>query len=410
MLKTALIGITGYGREHLRLLLYGHEKGFLKPCAAVVINPDECEIDLLRLHNLGCRIYDSVDAMWAEENGTLDLCMIPSPISTHFPFARQALEHGCHVLLEKPLCGTIHEAEDLVAYAKQAGKEICVGFQDLYNPQILELKRRLVAGDFGRITMIKGWGSWPRPRSYYTRNHWAGELRNGVGWVLDSPINNAMAHFLFLMLYWAGSELKAFARPLEVTADLFRAQDIASFDTASMRLKTQEGIGIYYAVSHSGKQTVQPILRVEGEKGWFEWTHCGHIRVGHPDVEDTWPCMELQRIREHMIEQIWNRVTKGEGDVVMAEDAITHVRIVSALHDAFPIINFPDERVSFKGVNRDGFVRVDGLDALLEKAYSTGKLISELDPGLNPSTPHSFDLRDYHAFQGGYAENNLPVS
>jgi predicted dehydrogenase len=409
MLKTAIIGITGYGTEHLRLLLHGYQKGLMQPCAAVVINPDECETSILKLQQLGCRIYDSVEAMWAEENGSIDLCMIPSPISTHYPFARMALEHGSHVLLEKPVCGTIHEAEELIQYAEKVGKEICIGFQDLYSPQIIELKRRLVAGDFGRITSLKGWGSWPRPGSYYKRNNWAGRLKNGVGWVLDSPVNNAMAHFLFLMLYWAGSELKSFAQPTSMLADLFRAQEIPSFDTASMRLATADGPEIFYAVSHSGERTVQPMLRVEGEKGWFEWTHCGHVRIYLPDADETWPCVDIVRIRNLMIEHVCEWVNRREGHVVLARDAVLHTRIVSALHEANPIVNFPKDRIRYKPVEGDKFIYVDGLVDLLETAFRKGQLLSELSPDLGNGVPEPFELADYHAFTGGLAAGKLPV-
>jgi predicted dehydrogenase len=381
----------------------------MQPCAAVVINPDDCRDRILALQQLGCRIYDSVEAMWAEESGSIDLCMIPTPISTHYPFARMALEHGSHVLLEKPVCGTIHEAEALVAYAAEVGREICIGFQDLYSPQIIELKRRLVAGDFGRITSLKGWGSWPRPRSYYNRNNWAGRLKNGVGWVLDSPVNNAMAHFLFLMLYWAGSDLNAFASPISLQADLFRAQDIASFDTASMRLTTDEGPEVFYCVSHSGERTVQPILRVEGEKGWFEWTHCGHVRIYLPDADETWPCVDIVRIRNLMIEQVCGWVKGQEGHVVLARDAVLHTRIVSALHEANPIVNFPKERIRQTTVSEDSFTYVYGLADLLETAFRKGQLLSELSPELGYGNPAPFELLDYHSFAGGLDAGKLPV-
>lgn len=410
MLKTAIIGITGYGTEHLRLLHYGHKQGFLQPCAAVVINPGKCPDSLQRLQKTGCRIYDSVDAMWAEEDGKIDLCMIPSPISTHYPFARMALENGSHVLLEKPVCGSIDRAESLARCAQKAGRKICIGFQDLYSPQIVELKRRLIAGDFGRILSAKGWGSWPRAAAYYKRNDWAGKLKNGVGWVLDSPINNAMAHFLFLMLYWTGSELQAYARPTSLEADLYRIQDIESFDTASMRLKTAEGPEIFYAVSHSGKETVQPILRIEGEKGWFEWTHCGHIRLCLPDADETYPCLDIATVREIMMKQIFAWISGEASTVVRVEDGLLHTQIVSALHDAGPIIDFPQDRIVDSNVDGHGSRYVDGLCEVLEKAYNSRRLLCEVEPELaREAKPAPFDLTDYHVFEGRYAGEELSV-
>ncbi|HKJ90271.1 MAG TPA: Gfo/Idh/MocA family oxidoreductase, partial [Oceanipulchritudo sp.] len=94
MLKTAIIGITGYGKEHLRLLLHGYERHLMQPVAAVCVNPGEAERELASLEKTGCRIYSSVAKLWERESGEIDLCMIPSPIGTHYTFARQAVEHG----------------------------------------------------------------------------------------------------------------------------------------------------------------------------------------------------------------------------------------------------------------------------------------------------------------------------
>ena len=59
---------------------------------------------------------------------------------------------------------------------------------------------------FGRPRRFSTLCCWPRDLAYYRRNTWAGRLRDPDtgGWVLDSPANNAMAHFLHNLLYLAG--------------------------------------------------------------------------------------------------------------------------------------------------------------------------------------------------------------
>lgn len=410
MLKTALIGITGYGREHLRLLLYGYEKGIMRPSAAVVINPEVCLDSVNLLEGLGCRIFSSVDAMWEAMSGAIDLCMIPSSICTHFPFATQAIENGAHVFVEKPICGCIQEALELTALAESREREICVGFQDIYNPQVRRIKEQIHAGAFGQLLRLKGWGSWPRPVSYYKRNDWAGKAKLESGWVLDTPVSNAMAHFLFLMLYWAGKDVVSFGIPGSLKADLFRAQDIDTFDTASMRIEVEDGPSVFYAVSHSVDETVQPLLRGEGEAGWFEFTHCGKLRGETREGSFEEDVMDLSIVRETMIESVCNWLSERSGHVALGQDAIQHVRIANALHEAAPVLAFPEERIRQRYAGDNKWIFVDNLVSDLRQAFEQGSLLSEIwlqngNRAPDPATP--FPLHDYRCFNGVNSDSSI---
>jgi predicted dehydrogenase len=409
MLKTAIIGISGYGKEHLRLLLHGHARGLMSPEAAVVINPEEVPEGIAELTARGCRIYDSVEAMWAAESGAIDLCMIPSAIATHFPFTCMAIEHGSHVFVEKPICATLQDAEELAALSERSGRQICVGFQDLYSPQVRELKARILHGDIGEVTALKGWGSWPRPTWYYTRNSWAGQLRVDGSWVLDSPLNNAMAHFLMLLLFWGGDTETGFAQPLALCGDMFRAQGITSFDTCSLRLQTRDGPPVYYAVTHSGRETVQPVLRVEGTAGFIEWSHSGKIHVKTAHGGENARYIGIDELRNGMIEQVCEWILHRTGRVVHAHDAALHTRIVNALHDTFPIRDFAPEQILEYRNGENHFHYVPGLTGRMEAGFEQLRLLSEVMPGLADEAPAPVQIADYAAFAGGYVADPLGV-
>ena len=71
--------------------------------------------------------------------------------------------------------------------------------------------KALYGGTSSRRITVRA--QWPRGASYYARNNWAGRLRVGSAWVLDSPVNNAFAHFLMLALFWAGDTPTAASPP-----------------------------------------------------------------------------------------------------------------------------------------------------------------------------------------------------
>ena len=66
----------------------------------------------------------------------VDAVVIATPIRTHYELARQALEQGKHVLVEKPLTASSAEAEKLIALADSVGRVLMVGHTFMYNPAV----------------------------------------------------------------------------------------------------------------------------------------------------------------------------------------------------------------------------------------------------------------------------------
>ncbi|MFN8237983.1 MAG: Gfo/Idh/MocA family oxidoreductase [Chitinophagales bacterium] len=65
-------------------------------------------------------------------NKDIDAIVIATPVFTQYNLAKQALEHGKHVLLEKPMTGKVSEAEDLIALAGRLNKVLMVDHLPVY--------------------------------------------------------------------------------------------------------------------------------------------------------------------------------------------------------------------------------------------------------------------------------------
>ena len=76
---------------------------------------------------------------------------ISAPAEHHAPLARQALEAGLHVFVEKPMTLSVADAEDLVALAEGAGRTLMVGHLLLYQPAVQFLKAQIEAGRVGTL-------------------------------------------------------------------------------------------------------------------------------------------------------------------------------------------------------------------------------------------------------------------
>jgi predicted dehydrogenase len=70
----------------------------------------------------------------------VDAVSIVVPTVHHFEVAKKALDHDCHIFLEKPITATVDEARQIVEMAKKAGKKLQVGHIERFNPAVLALK------------------------------------------------------------------------------------------------------------------------------------------------------------------------------------------------------------------------------------------------------------------------------
>lgn len=87
---------------------------------------------------------------------TIDVIHVCTPNATHAALALAAIEAGKHVICEKPLAGTVEEAEALVAAAAAAGVVATVPFAYRFHPMVREARARVASGEVGRIVQIRG--------------------------------------------------------------------------------------------------------------------------------------------------------------------------------------------------------------------------------------------------------------
>jgi predicted dehydrogenase len=85
----------------------------------------------------------------------VDAVVIATPVRTHYRLAKEALLHGKHVLVEKPLTASVAEAEELVALSQQLNLILMVGHTFEYSPAVHELRKLVQSGELGKIYSIE---------------------------------------------------------------------------------------------------------------------------------------------------------------------------------------------------------------------------------------------------------------
>lgn len=73
------------------------------------------------------------------------------PTTFHHSVVMEAIEHGKHVLVEKPIAFTLNEAEEMIAAAKEAGVILATGHVERFNPAVQKAKELIDDGVIGDI-------------------------------------------------------------------------------------------------------------------------------------------------------------------------------------------------------------------------------------------------------------------
>ncbi len=398
--SVVLVGIGGYGNLYVEALLNeGQERG-VKIVGAVDPKPENCRY-YDQLKELDIPFFVSLDEFYAEHRA--DLAVISSPIHFHSEQTCLALENGSHVLCEKPIAATIQEVNKMIEVRDRTGKFVSVGYQWSNSLAIHKLKKDIMAGVFGKAKKFKTIILWPRNEDYYQRASWSGRIKDSSGrWILDSVASNATAHYLHNMFYVLGSELDRSAVPVEVEAELYRANNIENFDTAAIRVYTEEGVELLYLGSHAIKDRLDPVFHYEFENAT--------VVFGDPDNEETSTDIvaffkdgtkkSYGDPFEEVIRKLWLAVdaVRGEAQIPCGlEAASSQVICINAAQESTNPVEFPSDII--RRLEEEKLTWVEGLAETLKECYAAGKMPSEMGASW-AKLGKKIDTRGYDYFKG----------
>jgi len=330
----------------------------------------------------------------------LEAVWLPVPIALHRSFTEQALAAGKAVLCEKPVAGAVQDVDAMIRARDLARRAAIVGYQHVYMPPTLILKQRLLEGVIGPVRRAALHACWPRSEAYYRRNNWAGRCKAGEVWVMDSPANNALAHFVNLALFLLGPTPESSALPLRVEAELYRALPIENYDTIGMRLTLPDGVPLVALLTHACRDFAGPQLLLTGEHGTMLWSYEKIVvttRAGQESLAGD------PNLLQPMVET-FARLVRGLPGVATAvatlETARAQVVAINGASEATPIVPVPAREVESFEVEQERCHAIRGIEAACRQCAATGSLFHE--SGLLPFTrpPGQRELTDYCWFRG----------
>ncbi len=194
-LRAVVIGAGFWGRNHARVL------SEIEDCELYAI----VDIDLERAERVArrygvTRVYRDYREVASRED--VDLATICTPTVTHAAIARNLVENGIPVLVEKPLAGSLEEASSVADAVKSSGVPLMVGFIERFNPAVQYVLSALSDKMIGTPLTIaaRRIGPWP-------------ERIGDVGVVKDVAIHDIdLTYFFFqempIYIYASGGALR----------------------------------------------------------------------------------------------------------------------------------------------------------------------------------------------------------
>ena len=379
--SVVLVGVGGYGVSYLNRLLDSNCDLPMRLVGGV----DPYAQNSTRYEDLveaGVPLYNTLEEFYSKH--AADIAIIATPIHLHKEQSIYCMEHGSHVMCEKPICAVVDDVYAMQRASRRTGKQLFVGFQWNYSEAIRTMKQDILAGRYGKILRMKMLVLWPRDFAYYRRGiGWAARKKATNGeWILDSVANNATAHYLNTMLFTAGKHLEASAELADLQVQTYRANPIEMFDTCALRVQTEEGVPLLYLASHAIQKDrlCGPEFVYEFEKGRV----VGHVEesgvmvrgylqdgsvisYGNPNQLETCKLDWMIKVLE-----------EGAPQLCSAEAALMHTKCINRIYELIPETPYlPQEMVVYDEPN--DMVYGQGLDTILKQCFEQWKLPCELE-------------------------------
>jgi predicted dehydrogenase len=222
-LRVGVVG-AGIGKSHIEAY---KELGDTFTVAAI------CDLDKARAQSVAdeCRVgrvLTDFDALCKLDD--LDIIDICTPSYLHATMSKQALAAGKHVVCEKPVAGSLKEADELIAAEAASGRRLMPIFQYRFGNGAQKLKFLMEQGVTGKAYLTTVETAWRRRPPYYAVP-WRGKWRTELGGALVT----LAIHAHDLLYYMLGPARSVFAR----TATL--VNPIETEDTVSASLEMGDG-------------------------------------------------------------------------------------------------------------------------------------------------------------------------
>lgn len=254
MLKFALVGCGRIAKRHSELLGLGQI-----PNATLSAVCDIYEAKAQKLASqFGVPAFTDMHRMMTDAD--VDVVVILTESGRHAEHTCALAKYGKHIVVEKPMALSLDDADAMIRVCDLAGIKLFVVKQNRFNVPVVQLRKALEQGRFGKLVLGTVRVRWSRDQKYYDQDSWRGT------WALDGGVlTNQASHHVDLLEWMMGDVESVYA--MTTTALV----NIESEDTAVVALRFRNGaLGVIEATTAVRPKDLEGSVSVLGEGGSVE--------------------------------------------------------------------------------------------------------------------------------------------
>ena len=255
-MRYALIGCGRIATNHMKAAVNNQ----LEISAVCDVVPEHMEV-LLAKHELqnDMSILRYTDYRSMIQEVKPDLVSLATESGIHAEIALFCIDHGVHVIIEKPMAMSISDANEIIRHSEEKHVKVSACHQNRFNIAVQEMRHALEAGRFGRLSHGSIHVRWNRNQGYYDQAPWRGT------WAQDGgALMNQCIHGIDLLRWTFGGEIEeVYGQTRQQFHDYLEAEDVgmAVVKFKNGAIATIEGTTNVYP------KNLEETLYIFGEKG-----------------------------------------------------------------------------------------------------------------------------------------------
>ena len=255
-MRYALIGCGRIATNHMKAAVNNQ----LEISAVCDVVPEHMEV-LLAKHELqnDMSILRYTDYRSMIQEVKPDLVSIATESGIHAEIALFCIDHGVHVIIDKPMAMSISDANEIIRHSEEKHVKVSACHQNRFNIAVQEMRHALEAGRFGRLSHGSIHVRWNRNQGYYDQAPWRGT------WAQDGgALMNQCIHGIDLLRWTFGGEIEeVYGQTRQQFHDYLEAEDVgmAVVKFKNGAIATIEGTTNVYP------KNLEETLYIFGEKG-----------------------------------------------------------------------------------------------------------------------------------------------
>ena len=254
MINFALVGCGRISKRHSELLGENQIAGAqLVAVCDKIVSKAEVIADKYSIPAYSC-----LHEMMKTEK--IDVVVVLTESGLHAQHTIALAPYGAHVIVEKPMALTLDDADAMIEACDKHGVKLFIVKQNRFNIPVVQLRKALDQGRFGKLIMGTVRVRWCRPQAYYDQDSWRGT------WAYDGGVlTNQASHHIDLLEWMMGDVESVFAKSKQALVD------IEAEDTAIVILKFRNGaLGVIEATTAIRPKDLEGSISILGETGSVE--------------------------------------------------------------------------------------------------------------------------------------------